>query len=198
MRRRAARCPSLWLRAGQERNTHLACAAPARADVEFGRIQARDLLQHLLTGPISNAPVDIVRVRPLWIADLTGPGCCPRLGCRASVWHASVWHASVWRAAVRPVSAEGGACRPGSLPNAKPLAPPLLHIIRVHFSLCSHAAQPDALLGHAPDQATLLLWLFPGWLAPAVAGQQERGGAAGGREQGRLHGAHTQLHGGPR
>lgn len=33
------------------------------ADVEFGRIQARDLLQHLLTGPISNAPVDIVRVR---------------------------------------------------------------------------------------------------------------------------------------
>jgi len=31
--------------------------------VEFGRIQARDLLQHLLTGPISNAPVDIVRVR---------------------------------------------------------------------------------------------------------------------------------------
>jgi hypothetical protein len=33
------------------------------SDVEFGRIQARDLLQHLLTGPISNAPVDIVRVR---------------------------------------------------------------------------------------------------------------------------------------
>ena len=31
------------------------------ADVQFGRIQARDLLQHLLTGPISNAPVDIVR-----------------------------------------------------------------------------------------------------------------------------------------
>lgn len=44
------------------------------ADVEFGRIQARDLLQHLLTGPISNAPVDIVRgsksieVRPVGIS----------------------------------------------------------------------------------------------------------------------------------
>ena len=32
------------------------------ADVEFGRLQARDLLQHLWTGPISNAPVDIVQV----------------------------------------------------------------------------------------------------------------------------------------
>lgn len=31
------------------------------ADVEFGRVQARDLLQHLWTGPISNAPVDIVQ-----------------------------------------------------------------------------------------------------------------------------------------
>lgn len=32
-------------------------------DVEFGRIQARDLLQHLWTGPISNAPVEIIQVR---------------------------------------------------------------------------------------------------------------------------------------
>ena len=31
-------------------------------DVEFGRIQARDLLQHLWTGPISNAPVEIIQV----------------------------------------------------------------------------------------------------------------------------------------
>ncbi|PNH02189.1 Alpha,alpha-trehalose-phosphate synthase [UDP-forming] 1 [Tetrabaena socialis] len=31
------------------------------ADVEFGRIQARDLLQHLWTGPISNAPVEIIQ-----------------------------------------------------------------------------------------------------------------------------------------
>mmetsp|Transcript_6225 Transcript_6225/g.15802 ORF Transcript_6225/g.15802 Transcript_6225/m.15802 type:complete len:1099 (-) Transcript_6225:258-3554(-) len=31
------------------------------ADPEFGRLQARDLLQHLCTGPISNAPVDIVQ-----------------------------------------------------------------------------------------------------------------------------------------
>lgn len=44
------------------------------ADLEFGRIQARDLLQHLLTGPISNAPVDIIRgaksieVRPVGVS----------------------------------------------------------------------------------------------------------------------------------
>lgn len=30
-------------------------------DIEFGRIQARDLLQHLWTGPISNASVDVVQ-----------------------------------------------------------------------------------------------------------------------------------------
>lgn len=31
------------------------------ADPEFGMIQARDLLQHLVTGPISNSPVDVVQ-----------------------------------------------------------------------------------------------------------------------------------------
>ncbi|XP_010272681.1 PREDICTED: alpha,alpha-trehalose-phosphate synthase [UDP-forming] 1 isoform X2 [Nelumbo nucifera] len=31
------------------------------ADVEFGRLQARDLLQHLWTGPISNSAVDVVQ-----------------------------------------------------------------------------------------------------------------------------------------
>ncbi|KAK9093505.1 hypothetical protein Syun_028416 [Stephania yunnanensis] len=30
-------------------------------DIEFGRLQARDLLQHLWTGPISNAAVDVVQ-----------------------------------------------------------------------------------------------------------------------------------------
>ena len=30
-------------------------------DVEFGRLQARDLLQHLWTGPISNASLDVVQ-----------------------------------------------------------------------------------------------------------------------------------------
>lgn len=30
-------------------------------DVEFGRIQARDMLQHLWTGPISNASVEVVQ-----------------------------------------------------------------------------------------------------------------------------------------
>ncbi|KAL2494645.1 hypothetical protein Fot_38402 [Forsythia ovata] len=31
------------------------------ADVEFGKLQAKDMLQHLLTGPISNASVDVVQ-----------------------------------------------------------------------------------------------------------------------------------------
>ncbi|CAI9088880.1 OLC1v1023330C1 [Oldenlandia corymbosa var. corymbosa] len=31
------------------------------ADVEFGRLQARDMLQHLWTGPISNASVDVAQ-----------------------------------------------------------------------------------------------------------------------------------------
>ncbi|WCJ32331.1 Alpha alpha-trehalose-phosphate synthase [UDP-forming] 1 [Euphorbia peplus] len=31
------------------------------ADAEFGRLQARDMLQHLWTGPISNASVDVVQ-----------------------------------------------------------------------------------------------------------------------------------------
>lgn len=30
-------------------------------DIEFGRLQARDLLQHLWTGPISNASLDVVQ-----------------------------------------------------------------------------------------------------------------------------------------
>lgn len=31
-------------------------------DVEFGRVQARDMLQHLWTGPISNSAVEVVQV----------------------------------------------------------------------------------------------------------------------------------------
>lgn len=31
------------------------------SDVEFGRLQARDMLQHLWTGPISNSSVDVVQ-----------------------------------------------------------------------------------------------------------------------------------------
>eukprot|EP00854_Cymbomonas_tetramitiformis_P000752 gene752-1225_t len=44
------------------------------ADPEFGRIQARDLLQHLVTGPISSAPVDVIQgsksveVRPVGVS----------------------------------------------------------------------------------------------------------------------------------
>lgn len=43
------------------------------ADVEFGRVQAQDMLQHLWTGPISNAAVDVVQggksveVRPVGV-----------------------------------------------------------------------------------------------------------------------------------
>ena len=54
------------------------------ADSEFGRLQARDLLQHLWTGPISNSPVDIVQgsksveVRPVGVSKVGlsegGPG----------------------------------------------------------------------------------------------------------------------------
>lgn len=57
----------------------------ATLDIEFGRIQARDMLQHLWTGPISNASVDVVqgsrsvevravgvtKVCELWYADLS-------------------------------------------------------------------------------------------------------------------------------
>ncbi|KAL3691596.1 hypothetical protein R1sor_005247 [Riccia sorocarpa] len=44
------------------------------ADVEFGRVQAQDMLQHLWTGPISNAAVDVVQggksveVRPVGVS----------------------------------------------------------------------------------------------------------------------------------
>ncbi|CAA0815895.1 Alpha-alpha-trehalose-phosphate synthase [Striga hermonthica] len=43
------------------------------ADVEFGRLQARDMLQHLWSGPISNTPVDVIQgsrtveVRPVGV-----------------------------------------------------------------------------------------------------------------------------------
>ena len=62
------------------------------ADVEFGRLQARDLLQHLWTGPISNAPVNIVQgsksveVRPVGISKVQI--CCRivLLAHTASIW----------------------------------------------------------------------------------------------------------------
>lgn len=48
------------------------------ADIEFGRLQARDMLQHLWTGPISNASVDVVQgsrsveVRAVGVTKVTG------------------------------------------------------------------------------------------------------------------------------
>lgn len=33
----------------------------AIVDVEFGRLQSKDMLQHLWTGPISNASVEVVQ-----------------------------------------------------------------------------------------------------------------------------------------
>ena len=59
------------------------------ADVEFGRLQARDLLQHLWTGPISNAPVDIVQVCSSGWVD-----CWVHL---LILRHAPVWEAQGWR-----------------------------------------------------------------------------------------------------
>lgn len=37
------------------------CHYIALLDVEFGKLQARDMLQHLWTGPISNASLDVVQ-----------------------------------------------------------------------------------------------------------------------------------------
>lgn len=51
------------------------------ADVEFGRLQARDMLQHLWTGPISNASVDVIQgsksveVRPVGVTKVTISFC---------------------------------------------------------------------------------------------------------------------------
>ena len=56
------------------------------ADLEFGRIQARDLLQHLLTGPISNAPVDIVRVRRRRRRERRPPGVQGGMGAAGDGW----------------------------------------------------------------------------------------------------------------
>lgn len=47
------------------------------ADGEFGRVQARNMLQHLWTGPISNAAVDVVQgsksveVRPIGVSKVS-------------------------------------------------------------------------------------------------------------------------------
>jgi hypothetical protein len=52
----------------------LNCNRKSTADVEFGRVQARNMLQHLWTGPISNAAVDVVQgsksveVRPIGVS----------------------------------------------------------------------------------------------------------------------------------
>lgn len=63
------------------------------ADAEFGRLQARDLLQHLWTGPISNAPVDIVQgtksveVRPVGISKVNDLLTKPEKHVCSSVQH---------------------------------------------------------------------------------------------------------------
>lgn len=52
------------------------------ADAEFGRLQARDMLQHLWTGPISNASVDVVQgsrsveVRAVGVTKVSGFYLC--------------------------------------------------------------------------------------------------------------------------
>ena len=53
------------------------------ADMEFGRVQARNMLQHLWTGPISNAAVDVVQgsrsveVRPIGVS---------KVFCYSTLW----------------------------------------------------------------------------------------------------------------
>lgn len=62
------------------------------ADTEYARLQARDLLQHMWTGPISNAPVDIVQghrsveVRPVGTSKVRD---------KAPFWEVGVWNADV-------------------------------------------------------------------------------------------------------
>ncbi|PWA38848.1 Glycosyl transferase, family 20 [Artemisia annua] len=64
-------------------------------DIEFGRLQAKDMLQHLSTGPISNASVEVVqgdrsvevRANGVTKVDLTKP-CgketnCAKFGTRS-------------------------------------------------------------------------------------------------------------------
>ena len=47
---------------------------PLYVDYEFGEVQARDMLQHLRNGPISNAAVDVIpggrsmEVRPVGVS----------------------------------------------------------------------------------------------------------------------------------
>lgn len=54
------------------------CHLDALLDLEFGKLQARDMLQHLWTGPISNASVDVVQgsrsveVRAVGVTKVTG------------------------------------------------------------------------------------------------------------------------------
>ena len=70
------------------------------ADVEFGRVQARDMLQHLWTGPISNAAVDVVQV-----GGSPAPSCHPAIlrrrdRCRSGRWGWGCRGASLWRSAL--------------------------------------------------------------------------------------------------
>ena len=58
------------------------------ADLEFGRVQARNMLQHLWTGPISNAAVDVVQglksveVRPIGVSKVRS---LPEFSCLSFV-----------------------------------------------------------------------------------------------------------------
>lgn len=57
------------------------------ADMEFGRVQARNMLQHLWTGPISNAAVDVVQgsksveVRPIGVSKVSVHSHCCFWSC---------------------------------------------------------------------------------------------------------------------
>jgi trehalose 6-phosphate synthase/phosphatase len=74
------------------------------ADVEFGRLQARDLLQHLWTGPISNAPVDIVQVQRSSAVSVTvalvGVSLLADLS-RPAAWASAVEHVVICHACMK-------------------------------------------------------------------------------------------------
>ena len=93
------------------------------ADVEFGRLQARDLLQHLWTGPISNAPVNIVQgsksveVRPVGISKVRrilvpDPGVAVLIDSSSAVSHVELCQDSSMQACLLSctVSCYGKLC----------------------------------------------------------------------------------------
>jgi alpha,alpha-trehalose-phosphate synthase [UDP-forming] len=125
----------------------------AAADAEFGRLQARDLLQHLWTGPISNARVDIVQgsksveVRPVGVSK----------------------GLAVQRLIAAIAEAEGAAAAAAADGRASP-PPPTPPLTKFDFVLVA---------GHFLARDENVFTLFEGAL-PSLDAVQEGGGGGGG------------------